>query len=56
MQTTFKYMSFRPEELKKAITKLNQDLEGVHKWSVSNSALINAKKTKFIVHEIKNQT
>lgn len=50
------YLSFKPEDIRSAELNLNADLERVQAWSVSNSLLLNAKKTKYMILGTKQQT
>lgn len=50
------YLSFKPKDIRAAEVKFNQDLERVQAWAVSNSLLLNAKKTKYMILGTKNQT
>lgn len=43
------YLSCRPKDVKQAEAKINQDLDSLSKWSMSNSLQINPCKSKYLV-------
>lgn len=43
------YLSFKPDLLRSAESKINEDLNRIQEWALSNSLLLNAKKTKFMI-------
>lgn len=50
------YISFKPKDLRAAEAKLNEDLGRIQEWAMSNSLLLNAKKTKYMILGSKHQT
>lgn len=43
------YFSFLPSDCSGAVVKINNDLEHIYHWSISNSLILNPRKSKFMV-------
>lgn len=43
------YYSFKPEMLREAVEKINEDLSSIHDWANNNTLVLNAAKTKYMV-------
>jgi hypothetical protein len=43
------YISFKPDDTKIAVTKLNSDLEDISHWCEKNNLLLNPDKSKFVI-------